>query len=83
MAATSLSAALLPTVGERVRLRKAHPCGGREWVVTRIGADIGLQCQTCARRVFLPADEFARRCSVRNLPAPPLPDTEKSHAEAS
>jgi hypothetical protein len=39
-------------VGDVVRLRKTHPCGGREWRVARIGADIGLVCTTCGRRVL-------------------------------
>jgi hypothetical protein len=48
-------------VGDRVRLRKAHPCGGYEWEVTRIGADIGLVCSTCGRRVLMPRSRFERR----------------------
>ena len=36
-----------------VRMRKPHPCGGYEWRVVRIGADIGLVCQTCGRRIML------------------------------
>jgi len=40
-------------LGDVVRLRKPHPCGGSDWQVTRIGADIGLRCQTCDRRVLL------------------------------
>lgn len=60
----------MPTAGERVRLRKAHPCGGREWIVTRAGADIGLECAICKRRVSLPFDEFLRRCAARAVPAP-------------
>lgn len=40
-------------VGDVVRLRKQHPCGGWEWKITRIGADIGLRCQTCGRRLML------------------------------
>ena len=55
--------------GDVARLRKAHPCGGREWRVTRIGADIGLECLTCGRRVMLTRDEFERRCVSRE-PAP-------------
>ncbi|MBA3308163.1 MAG: DUF951 domain-containing protein, partial [Chloroflexi bacterium] len=38
-------------LGDRLELRKPHACGGREWRVVRLGADIGLTCQTCARRV--------------------------------
>lgn len=48
-------------VGMRVRLRKPHPCGGDEWVVTRAGADVGLVCQKCGRRVMLEREEFERR----------------------
>ena len=49
------------TVGDRVRLRKAHPCGGYEWEVTRTGADIGLRCLTCGRRVMLPRGKFTKQ----------------------
>lgn len=44
-----------------VRLRKPHPCGSYEWKVTRLGADIGLECQGCKRRVLLPRRKLARR----------------------
>ena len=44
-----------------VRLRKPHPCGSYEWRVVRIGADIGLKCQACGRRVLLPRRKLARR----------------------
>ncbi|HJN92978.1 MAG TPA: DUF951 domain-containing protein, partial [Dehalococcoidia bacterium] len=40
-------------LGDVVRLRRAHPCGGTDWTVYRIGADIGLDCDTCRRRVLL------------------------------
>lgn len=50
---------LLPN--DLVRMRKPHPCGGDEWLVTRIGADIGLECRTCGHRVLLTRREVARR----------------------
>lgn len=40
-------------LGDVVQLRKAHPCGGREWLVDRLGADIGLRCRTCDRHLLL------------------------------
>ena len=40
-------------VGDVVRLKRRHPCGSHEWLVDRIGADIGLRCQGCTRRVLL------------------------------
>jgi hypothetical protein len=47
--------------GDEVRLRKPHPCGGFDWQVTRIGADIGLRCLTCKRFVMLERAVFERR----------------------
>ena len=48
-------------IGDVVRLRKAHPCGSYEWEVVRVGADIGLECLKCQRRVLLARDVFMRR----------------------
>ena len=47
--------------GDIVRLRKAHPCGSYEWEVVRVGADIGLECLKCRRRVLLERGVFERR----------------------
>ena len=44
--------------GDVVMLRKGHPCGTNEWVVTRIGTDIGLKCVQCGRRVMLQRSKF-------------------------
>ena len=44
-----------------VILRKAHPCGGHEWRVVRLGADIGLVCTTCGHKIFLSRRDLARR----------------------
>ena len=53
-------------VGDVARLRKKHPCGGFEWEVTRLGADIRLKCTTCMRRVIISREDFDRRAvSVR------------------
>ena len=48
-------------VGDVVRLKKSHPCGGYDWAVVRLGADIGLKCQRCGRRVLLPRRDLERR----------------------
>src|SRR5579871_4467928 len=44
-----------------VRLRKPHPCGGFEWQIYRLGADIGLRCQTCGHHVLLPRSVLEKR----------------------
>jgi hypothetical protein len=51
-------------VDDVVRLRKTHPCGGTDWAVTRLGADIGLRCLTCQHRVLLPRSQFERRLKL-------------------
>lgn len=48
-------------VGDLVRLRKPHPCGSYEWLVVRIGADIGIKCQVCRRRVLMDRRTFKKR----------------------
>lgn len=40
-------------MGDVLRLRKPHPCGGFEWEVVRVGADIGIVCGTCKHRVLI------------------------------
>jgi hypothetical protein len=42
-------------------MRRQHPCGGWEWTVYRTGADIGIECLTCKRRVMLERRKFESR----------------------
>jgi hypothetical protein len=48
-------------LGDVVKLKKPHPCGSYEWEVIRLGADIGIRCQKCHRRVLLERSVFERR----------------------
>lgn len=48
-------------IDDIVRLRKPHPCGSYEWTVVRVGADIGLVCRNCGRRVLLPRRVLEKR----------------------
>lgn len=47
--------------GDVVKLKKQHPCGGYEWQVVRVGADIGIVCLNCKRHVMLARYVFERR----------------------
>ncbi len=53
-----------PAVGALLRLRKPHACGGLEWRIDRVGADVGLCCRGCGRRVLLSREELGRRVSA-------------------
>ena len=48
-------------LGDRLRLRKEHPCGSRDWEVVRLGADIGLVCQGCGHRILMDRLDVERR----------------------
>ena len=48
-------------LGWVVRLRKQHPCGGTDWEVVRLGADIGLKCLGCQRRILMPRSTLDKR----------------------
>ena len=37
-----------------VELKKAHPCGSRNWEVLRVGMDVNLRCQGCGHEVMAP-----------------------------
>ena len=73
-------------LGDLVRLRRNHACGGDLWLIDRLGADIGLRCQTCGRHVLLERRSLERRLvaflrrgdpAVTSAVAPPTRD---SHA---
>lgn len=63
-------------VGDILLMRKAHPCGGSQWQVYRVGADIGLQCLTCGRRVLLPRFRVEKR--VKRLTRPEEKEQQES-----
>ena len=60
-------------LGDVVLLRKPHPCGGFDWEVVRLGADIRIKCLTCERLVMLARSELHKRTksveSARRKPA--------------
>ncbi len=62
-------------LGDVVRLRKPHPCGGYDWEVVRLGADIGIRCLTCQHKVLLERRDLERRLKtfVKRGPSPDQP----------
>ena len=48
-------------IGDVLRMKKPHPCGGSLWTVPRLGADIGMNCRECGRYVLLARSQLARR----------------------
>ncbi|MDA0262654.1 MAG: DUF951 domain-containing protein [Chloroflexi bacterium] len=55
-------------IGDVLRMKKPHPCGGSLWTVNRLGADIGMTCQECGRYVLLARSQLARRLKSVDRP---------------
>jgi hypothetical protein len=54
-------------LGDVLKLKKPHPCGSYEWVVVRLGADIGIKCLKCQHPVMLERAILERR--IKNFVA--------------
>lgn len=48
------------SIGDRVQLRKQHPCGGDTWEVMRVGMDFRLRCLTCGRVMMISRRKFEK-----------------------
>ena len=44
-------------VNDILKMKKPHPCGSQEWLVTRVGMDFKLRCQGCGHEVMLPRNK--------------------------
>lgn len=49
------------SLGDRLVLKKEHPCGSKEWIVIRNGADVKIQCVGCDRIVMLDRPTLQKR----------------------
>ncbi len=40
-------------LGDKIIMKKNHPCGGDCFIVLRIGADFRIRCEKCGHEVML------------------------------
>ena len=52
-------------VGDKIRMKKKHPCGSFEWEILRVGMDIKWRCEGCGREVMLPRSKAEK--SIRKI----------------
>ena len=52
-------------VGDRVILKKQHPCGSHDWEVLRMGADFRLKCTGCGHQIMIPRKKLEK--SVKEI----------------
>lgn len=48
------------SIGDIVFMKKAHPCGGHEWEIMRVGIDFRIKCVKCGHIVMLPRVKFEK-----------------------
>ena len=63
--------------GDRVTMKKPHPCGGFIWTVFRTGADIALRCDTCGHQVVLARQDLEKRTKKVDKAGAPAADQTK------
>ena len=58
-------------VGQIVRMKKGHPCGGDTWRIIRVGMDFRIKCLKCGHSVLLPRQRFERKVKETLPPETP------------
>lgn len=53
------------SLGDVVELKKPHPCGSKQWEITRTGMDIRIRCLGCSHQVLVPRPKFEK--SIRKI----------------
>lgn len=48
-------------VGDKVKMKKPHPCGSYEWEIIRAGADFKIKCLKCGHLVMLSRINFEKK----------------------
>ncbi len=52
-------------VGDRLDMKKQHPCGGKRFLVLRSGMDFKLKCETCGHEVMVPRSKAEK--NIKNV----------------
>ena len=47
-------------VGDRLLMKKPHPCGSKEFEVLRVGIDFKIRCSGCGREVMVPRSKIEK-----------------------
>ena len=47
-------------VGDRVEMKKPHPCGSKTFEILRVGMDFKIRCLTCGREVMVPRKKIEK-----------------------
>jgi len=40
-------------IGDVVEVKKQHPCGSKQWKITRVGVDFKMECMGCGHVILI------------------------------
>ena len=63
-------------LGDILVMKKAHPCGDKQWKVLRVGADFRLKCLGCGHEIMIPRLKAEK--NIRNVIREEKPSTQLS-----
>ena len=63
------------SVNDTIELKKAHPCGAREFKILRVGSDIRMLCTGCGRDMTLAREKLEK--AIRKVTPAQSSETEE------
>lgn len=52
-------------VGDKLTMKKQHPCGSKTFSVLRVGMDFKIRCDGCGREVMVPRAKVEK--NIKNV----------------
>jgi len=49
------------SVGDKILVKKQHPCGGNVFSVLRVGMDFKIKCDTCGHEIMVARAKIEKR----------------------
>lgn len=46
--------------GDKIELKKPHPCGNKIFTLIRVGMDFKIRCENCGREVMVPRKKIEK-----------------------
>ena len=53
-------------VGDIVETKKQHPCGSKNWEITRVGVDFKLKCTGCGHVIMIEREKAMKMIRSQN-----------------
>ena len=69
---------MIMRVGDKLLMKKKHPCGSTSFIVMRVGSDIKIKCSECARETTVARIKLER--SIKKVLTPEGEERKENNA---